>query len=207
VPWFKPQQKLIDESTLPAQSMRIAQAGAAHKMLTELGYTPIGLDHYADKTDSLTQALHAGKLRRNFQGYTTDDADVLIGLGVSAIGDLSQGYVQNAPDIGSYARAVTAGRLATARGIVLSDDDRIRRRIIAELMCSLTCDLDSFAHDADLRFDSEIDALSPLVAGGLLRLEGHRIVVEEDGRPYLRLIAAAFDSYLHSSRARHSVAV
>jgi oxygen-independent coproporphyrinogen-3 oxidase len=207
VPWFKPHQKLIDESTLPAQPMRIAQACAAHKMLTELGYTPIGLDHYADKTDSLTDALHAGKLRRNFQGYTTDDADALIGLGVSAIGDLSRGYVQNAPDIGSYSRAITAGQLATTRGIVLSDDDRIRGRIISELMCNLTCDLNSFVHDADLTFANEIDALSPLVADGLLRIEGHRIVVEEDGRLYLRLIAAAFDTYLHNSRARHSVGV
>ncbi|HVO92530.1 MAG TPA: oxygen-independent coproporphyrinogen III oxidase [Terriglobales bacterium] len=207
VPWFKPHQKLIDESALPAQPMRIAQARAAHEILTGLGYVPIGLDHYADETDSLTNALRVGKLRRNFQGYTTDDADTLIGLGASAIGQLSQGYVQNAKDTGSYARAIKSGRLATVRGIALSADDRMRGRIISELMCNLTCDLDSFAHDADRTFESEIDALLPFVADGLLRIERCRLVVEENGRPYLRLIAAAFDSYLNSSRARHSVGV
>ena len=207
VPWFKPHQKLIDEKILPAQPMRIAQACAARKMLTELGYVPIGLDHYAQETDSLTSALRTGKLRRNFQGYTTDDADVLIGLGASAIGELPQGYVQNAPDIGGYSRAIASGQLATVRGIALSDGDRVRGRIISELMCNLTCDLNSFAHDANRTFESEIDALSPFVADGLLRIEGHRIVVEESGRPYLRLIAAAFDSYLNSSHARHSVGV
>lgn len=207
VPWFKPHQKLIDEKLLPAQPMRIAQACAAHKMLTGLGYVPIGLDHYAQETDSLTNALRTGKLRRNFQGYTTDDADVLIGLGASAIGELPQGYVQNAPDIGGYSRAIASGQLATVRGIALSDGDRMRGRIISELMCNLTCDLNSIAHDADRAFEYEIDALSPFMADGLLRIERHCIVVEESGRPYLRLIAAAFDSYLNSSHARHSVGV
>jgi oxygen-independent coproporphyrinogen-3 oxidase len=207
VPWFKSHQKLIQESTLPAQPKRIVQARAAHKMLTGLGYVPVGLDHYADVTDSLVNALQTGKLRRNFQGYTTDDADALIGFGVSAVGGLSQGYVQNAPDIGGYSRAIASGQLATVRGIALSDDDRMRGRIISELMCNLTCDLNSFAHDADRTFEHEIDALSSFVANGLLRIEGHRLVVEENGRPYLRLIAAVFDSYLESSRARHSAGV
>lgn len=211
VPWFKPHQNVIDEALLPDSAERIAQARISHETLTALGYVPIGLDHYAAEEDSLAIAAHAGHLRRNFQGYTTDEADALVGLGTSAIGRLPQGFVQNAPDTGSYSRAITSGRLATVRGIALSADDRIRARIISELMCNMACDLDRVADDYRDRefqsFETEIDELMPFVADGLLRIDGHRIRIEEEGRPYLRLIAAAFDSYLGHSRARHSVAV
>ena len=87
---------------------------------------PVGLDHFARPDDSLAQAAVAGRLHRNFQGYTTDNADALIGLGASAIGRMPQGFVQNATDIGGYARAIEAGRLATAKGIVFTPDDRRR---------------------------------------------------------------------------------
>ena len=211
VPWFKPHQKRIEESMLPGPAERIAQARSAYETLTALGYVPIGLDHYAKENDSLTIASRAGRLRRNFQGYTTDDADALVGLGTSAIGQLPQGFAQNAPDTWSYLRAINSGQLATVRGITLSADDRTRARIISELMCNLACDLDRVAQDAWDReppsFESEMDDLRPFVAGGLVSIDGHRVTIEEEGRPYLRLIAAAFDTYLAQSRARHSVAV
>ena len=89
---------------------------------------------------------HARKrLHRNFQGYTTDDADALIGFGASAIGRMPQGFVQNAPDLAGYARAVAAGRLPIVKGLTLSDDDRLRGDIIERLMCDLELDLDKFA--------------------------------------------------------------
>ena len=111
------------------------------KSLVQFGYRPIGLDHYARADDDLALATAAGRLRRNFQGYTTDDADALLGLGASAISRLPQGFAQNAPDVGNYSRAVAAGQLATARGIALSDDDRVRGRIIEQLMCDMAVDL------------------------------------------------------------------
>ena len=211
VPWFKPHQKLIAEDALPTQGMRIEQARIAHETLTALGYQPIGLDHYASQDDSLAVASRAGRLRRNFQGYTTDEADALVGFGTSAIGQLSEGFVQNASDTGSYSRAIVSGQLATVRGIALSTDDRIRGRIISDLMCNLACDVGRVAHaygDRDTQaFKCELDELTPWAADGLVRVDGRMIVVEEAGRPYLRLIAATFDSYLGRSRARHSVAV
>ncbi|HXF88240.1 MAG TPA: oxygen-independent coproporphyrinogen III oxidase [Xanthobacteraceae bacterium] len=210
VPWFKPHQRLLDESTLPGPGLRVAQAAAAHDTLIALGYQAIGLDHYADPGDSLAVAARRRRLRRNFQGYTTDLADALIGLGASAIGHLPQGYVQNASDIGGYARAVGARRLATKRGIAFSADDRIRGRIIEDLMCYLDCEVGQLAMQHDLRadaFDQEIESLRPFEADGLVRIDGRRIAVEEKGRPYLRLIAAAFDTYLTDSGARHSIAV
>jgi oxygen-independent coproporphyrinogen-3 oxidase len=211
VPWFKPHQRLIDETSLPEPTARIAQAEIAHETLTALGYEPIGLDHYAGPRDSLTTVARAGRLHRNFQGYTTDDADALVGVGTSAIGRLPQGLVQNVSDTGNYSRAIVSGHFATARGIAFSDDDRMRGRIIEELMCNLACDLDQvageFSDQGRNSFEREIEALTPFVAKGLVRIDGGHVAVNEEGRPYLRLIAAAFDAYLPDSRARHSVAV
>jgi oxygen-independent coproporphyrinogen-3 oxidase len=210
VPWFKPHQRLLDESILPERGLRVAQAAAAHDTLIALGYQAIGLDHYADPGDSLAVAARTRRLRRNFQGYTTDLADALIGVGASAIGRLPQGYVQNASDIGGYSRDVGARQLATKRGIALSADDRIRGRIIEDLMCYLDCDVAQIAMQHGLQaasFDQEIESLRPFEADGLVRIDGRRIAVEEKGRPYLRLIAAAFDAYLVDGRTRHSLAV
>lgn len=207
VPWFKRHQRLIDQAALPSPAERIEQARTASETLVGWGYERIGLDHFADPADELALAARAGRLRRNFQGYTADESDALIGLGASAIGRLPQGYVQNAVDIGGYSRAVETGRLATAKGIALTEDDRLRGRIIEQLMCALSIDLGAAAFEAGNGFVSEIEALQPLIKEGLVRLEGRRIVVTEDGRPFIRLVAAAFDTYLAGERARHSIAV
>src|SRR5262249_6092166 len=119
VPWLKTHQRLIDAAALPGAQARLAQAEAARGVLLALGYVPIGFDHFAQKNDALARAAATGRLRRNFQGYTTDSADALIGVGASAIGRLPQGFAQNAPDLRGYARAIEAGTLATTRGIAL----------------------------------------------------------------------------------------
>jgi oxygen-independent coproporphyrinogen-3 oxidase len=210
VPWFKRHQRLLDESSLPAPAVRLHQATTAHETLISLGYEPIGLDHYAIPADSLAVAARTRTLRRNFQGYTTDDAGALIGIGTSAIGQLPQGYVQNVSDTANYSRAINAGRFATVRGIKLSVEDRVRSRIIEELMCHLDCDIGELMDEYNgmqESFEHELKALLPFSADGFVRINGNRIIVEESGRPYLRLIASTFDAYLPISHVRHSIAV
>jgi oxygen-independent coproporphyrinogen-3 oxidase len=209
VPWFKTRQRLIDEATLPDALQRLAQAEAAHHALSARGYVAVGLDHFARPDDELAVAARSGRLRRNFQGYTSDDSTALIGFGASAIGRLPQGYVQNLPDTGGYSRAIAAGRLATARGLVLSDDDRVRARVIERLMCDFDVDLDEVADrgETDGDFHSERAALMPLVREGLVKIAGSRISVTKRGRPFVRVAAAAFDAYLQKENARHSPAV
>jgi oxygen-independent coproporphyrinogen-3 oxidase len=202
VPWFKTHQRLIDTAALAGASERLAQAEAARRTLISLGYAPVGLDHFARPDDSLVQAAVAGRLHRNFQGYTTDSADALIGIGASAIGRVPQGFVQNSPDAGGYARAIESGRFATAKGIAFTADDVRRGRIIERLMCEFTADLDEFENDAGVN-----EALAPLAAERLVTIEGSHIAVTETGRPLVRLVAAAFDAYLVKGTARHSVAV
>jgi oxygen-independent coproporphyrinogen-3 oxidase len=205
VPWFKSHQRLIDTASLPGPAERLEQAQAAAETLISFGYRAVGLDHFALPADELCVAAYARRLHRNFQGYTTDDADALIGLGASAIGKLPQGFVQNAPDLGGYSRSVAAGGFATVKGHAMSADDRIRAAIIERLMCDLAVDLDDFGGRAP--FTAEVEALATLADQGLLRLDGALVTMTEQGRPYVRIAAAAFDAYLAASQKRHSVAV
>ena len=171
VPWFRPQQRLIDDADLPASAQRLAQAEAAHETLVQFGYRPVGLDHYAKPDDQLV--AKGGRLGRNFQGYTDDDADALVGLGASAISRLPQGFAQNPPAVGNYSRAIAEGKLATVKGIALSADDRLRGHIIERLMCDMAVDLDAIAHESGFAlaadFSGELDSLQPYQDNGSVR--------------------------------------
>ena len=209
VPWFKPHQRLIDEASLPGTQARLEQAEISRSTLIALGYAPIGIDHFAWPDDELAEAARAKRLRRNFQGYTTDNADALIGLGASAIGRLPQGFLQNAVDIRSYSQAVQSGGIAAAKGFALSPADRLRARVIEDLMCYFEVDLDEIATEVQFEedFQSELARLSPFIETGLVRIDGRRIAVTDEGRPFARIVASTFDSYLQTGQARHSAAV
>jgi oxygen-independent coproporphyrinogen-3 oxidase len=210
VPHFKKHMQLIDEKALPDAEERLAQFELAHALLCASGYVAIGLDHFARPGDSLALAQRAGKLARNFQGYTTDDAPALIGLGASSISALPQGYAQNKAEVPDYRKAILAGELAVARGIALSDDDRLCRAIIERLMCDLAVDLDAvgapFGKSA-ADFRPELAALAPYAEQGVVAIEGGRLTVPPAARAAVRLVAAAFDSYLGKSQAVHAGAV
>ena len=207
VPWFKAHQRLVDESALPGPAERLDQAETAREMFEGLGYVSIGLDHFARPADPLAVAARAGTLGRNFQGYTSDDAPALIGLGASAIGKLPGGFAQNAPDIAGWRRAVGEGRLATVRGYALTDDDRLRADVIATLMCAFEVDLGEIARRHDTTpsvFAGDVAALDGFE--GVVERHGDRIVMTPAGRPFVRLVAAAFDRHRQDAK-RHSVAV
>lgn len=210
VPHFKKHMALIDARTLPGPEARLAQFDLAHRLLCAAGYVPIGLDHFARPDDGLAKAQAAGRLARNFQGYTDDSAPALVGLGASAIGRLPQGHVQNAPAVPDYRKAVEAGRFATVRGVALTEEDRLRGAIIETLMCGLAVDLDAVAAPfgkSAADFAAEIAALRPLEALGYVAIAGARITVAPAHRFGVRLVAAAFDAYLPQGQAIHSQAV
>ncbi len=207
VPWMKKHQRLIDTSRIGDAAERLRQMDAARRVILAAGYRAIGLDHFARPDDALAVAAAEGRLHRNFQGYTTDDADALIGIGASAIGRLPEGYVQNAPDLAGYVRAVRSWRLATVRGLALSPEDRMRSRIIEQLMCDLRVDLRRYVSNPEQDFEREFLALAPYAGEGLVQLGRGVVSVTEQGRPFLRLIAAEFDSYLASQTGRFSRAI
>lgn len=213
VPWMKKHQAVIAEHSLPGAAARFAQQQAIHHVLTQDGgYVAIGLDHYALPSDAMAQAAADGRLRRGFQGYTTDDAPVLIGFGASAISQLPQGYVQNAPTAAAYATMIDAGGLATVRGVGLSGEDRLRRDVIEQLMCGLGVNLVAAAeaHGADpCGLLAEAGGLGRFVVDGLATWDGRRVAVTDKGRPFLRSVAALFDAYLapDEGRPRHARAI
>ncbi|AMD59206.1 coproporphyrinogen III oxidase [Agrobacterium tumefaciens] len=210
VPWMKKHQSLIPKHALPDVAERYRQMTMAGEMLRQAGYSQIGIDHFARPTDTLSQAAQAGALRRNFQGYTTDTADALIGLGASSIGRLPQGYVQNMVATGEYQRMVGEGGLAAVKGIELSQDDHLRSHVIERLMCDFSIDLSDLQHRFGKVSHSVRDQAQQFAAGdrdGLVRLDADIFAVTEVGRPFVRNIAAIFDTYLGNGRGRHSVAV
>ena len=210
VPGLKAHQRLIPEDALPGPAERWAQAEAAAAVLVEAGYVQIGLDHFARPDDPLAEALAAGRLRRNFQGYSDDVAPALIGFGASAISALPQGYLQNQVPIHAYGAAIKAGRLATARGVALDREDRLRRAVIERIMCDLQVDLDALCAEHGREsghFAPEMGQLQSFEEDRLIERNGGLIQVTEQGRPLVRSVAGVFDRYLPSSRARHSQAV
>lgn len=206
VPAFKPHQRKIDAAALPGAAERSAQARAIDQEMVGAGYSRIGLDHYARPGDSLAVAARTGALHRNFQGYTTDDCPVLIGLGASAIGKFPQGFAQNVAGIGDYRRRVEGGLLATARGYRLRADDCLRAVLIERLMCDQKVDVAAIC----ARFGADpcalVDALEfdELETDGLIVRDGAAIAMTEAGRPLVRAVAASFDAYLGRGPALHS---
>ncbi len=210
VPQFKKHQALIPMEALPDSSARLDMAQFAQGFLCERGYTAIGLDHFAKPGDAMAKAAEAGKLSRNFQGYTTDCAMTLLGLGASSIGSLPQGYVRNLPTVPLYRAMIETGRLPIARGIALNDEDRIRRKVIEDLMCRLEVDLKEVAEHAGRTcsmFDSSLERLAPLIEEGVVERHGMRINIPREWSPALRLATAAFDEYLAKGKAVHSASV
>lgn len=199
VPQVKPHQRKIAERDLPGAEARWRQAEAIAARLDEAGFRRIGIDHFARAEDALAQALDRGTLHRNFQGYTTDRADTLLGCGASSIGKLPQGYVQNVANVAHYEDEVASGRLPIARGLALGAEDRLRAAVIERLMCDLSVDLDRVAAAYGVGpgvFTRECEALQALEGEGIVTRDGARITVTEPARALARQVAAVFDGYL-----------
>ena len=209
VPWMKKHQALIPEAHLPGPQARLDQAEAVAALLADHGYAAVGLDHFAKPADAMAARAQAGTLKRNFQGYTTDDAPLLLGFGTSAIGALPEGYVQNIASTPLWHQAVAEGRLPVARGIAVSAEDRLRRDVIERLMCDLMVDLDAacdrhgFPRGA---FAAELAGMADLVADGLAEVEGPVVRVPDAARAFTRVACARFDARLQAQRAAETAA-
>lgn len=205
MPQLKANQRRIDASTLPDVEARIDQAGIITEEFLRRGFHKIGIDHFARPGDALAQAAAAGRLHRNFQGYTDDARETLIGFGASSISRFRDGYVQNISDVPGYVRAITGGVLAAARGCRLDATERQRARTIESLMCQFQVDLDVTAPDMVLV--EEYLLLQPLVRDGLVQIDGRVVRATEAGRAVIRVIAAVFDPHTRHDAARFSKAV
>ena len=210
VPWMKKHQNLLPEADLPDGRERFAQRQAIDGALRDAGYIAIGLDHYAKPEDSMAKALPLGRLRRNFQGYTDDNAETLIGFGASSIGSLPGGYVANVGNVPAYRQAIEHKHLPIARICPVSEDDRLRREVIFRIMCDLQADLPQIAarFGADpAGLEDAAPGLEKLAGDGVIEWNGRQIRITEQGRPFMRHVAACFDPYFAQGTARHSKSV
>jgi len=210
VPWMAKNQRLIDESALPDADARAEQAATAARTIADAGYDTIGLDHFALPEDALAKAVTHGILRRNFQGYTNDTAQALLGLGATSISRTPSGFVQNIAETGAWARTVQEGLLPIAKGHTLCGDDALRAYVIEKLMCDAAVDTAAagrlFGYAEDWCSDALPD-LWEMADDGLLVLDGGTVRMTEQGRIFVRVAAAAFDRYRQQAPARHSIAV
>ncbi|HMM89185.1 oxygen-independent coproporphyrinogen III oxidase [Bradyrhizobium sp.] len=210
IPSFKKHQRKIDEDALPDSIERHLQSETIAEALLDAGYVRIGLDHFALPDDNLAIARQDGRLRRNFQGYTDDSADTLIGLGASAIGRMPQGFIQNVVPTRDYLARVAEGRLATAKGYRFTPEDRFRADIIERIMCDLAVDLPfiSKVHGRDIR-SAIVDRprIESLIADGAVTMIDNRLSISDGAEFLVRSVASAFDAHLANSAATHSRAV
>jgi oxygen-independent coproporphyrinogen III oxidase len=198
-------QRRIVESDLPSTEERLQIFMMAMRGLLDAGYVYIGLDHFAKPQDELARALANDSLHRNFQGYTTRAGCDLLGIGVSSISKVGDCYSQSVRTLEAYYNRLDAGELPVERGIALSRDDVVRRRVIMDLMCNTTVSfsaIDSaFSIDFSTYFAHELSLLRTFQDEGLINVDNHSIRVLPKGRLFVRAVAMVFDQYLRQPAA------
>ncbi len=212
VPWVKSAQKKLEESGLPTAEEKLAMFEVAYNLLTQNGYTAIGMDHYAKPKDELAIALKNNNLHRNFQGYCTrETTGQVYGFGATSISQLQGGYYQNHKDINDYIEAINQNGFATVRGYELSPKDIIRRTIINEIMCNGYLNFPQIAsryqistHELKSLVGFNEEKLKPYIDDGLLQLKEDSLELLENGFLVVRNIAMEFDPLLEQSKGQYS---
>lgn len=208
VPWMSRRQQMIPSDAMPTPEERLSLFETARKLFLWDGYQEIGIDHFAKPEDGMARAQRAGKLRRNFQGYTDDPSPVLIGLGASSISRFPQGFAQNASATATHTKAIREGRFSTHRGHAFTGEDTLRARIIEALMCDFAVSRAELLRDFNVT-PARLEAMFQRAVGefgDMVRVTDEGFVIPDRAKPLTRMIARAFDAY-DTAAARHSSAV
>ncbi len=203
VPWMKKTMRKIDETTLPSPKEKLKILEHTIGFLQNSGYETIGMDHFAKREDELFKAIEKGELRRNFQGYTTKGKSQTIGIGLTSIGEGSDYYAQNHKEMEAYERALDEGHLPIHKGILLSEDDRLRKEVIMSLMSNFKLAFaplnERYGIDFKSYFAEALEELKEYEEAGLLELNEEGIAVSPTGTMLIRNIAMPFDAFLKKS--------
>ncbi|WP_163373384.1 oxygen-independent coproporphyrinogen III oxidase [Endozoicomonas acroporae] len=197
---FKPQRR-INEQDLPAPEMKLDILHQATEKLLDQGYIYIGMDHFALPDDELAMAREDGTLHRNFQGYTTHGHCDLIGMGVSAISQVGDTYIQNSTDEAQYCAMLNEQRLPVVRGLKMTADDKVRQAVITQLICHFKLNFSDIEQRFNIQFRDyfrdELARLEPMRADGLVSLNSDGLLeVLPKGTLLIRNICMQFDHYL-----------
>lgn len=200
VPWIKPAQRLFKDEDLPKAAEKRELYEIARGILLEAGYVEVGMDHFALPTDNLCIAMKEKRLHRNFMGYTDQRTDVLLGMGVSSISETPHSFHQNEKVLPLYEAALNEGRLPTLRGHILTDEDKVRRDQILQLMTNYEV---SFINEVQESQSKEF--LAEMIKDHLVEIKDHKLVVNEDGRPFLRNACVFFDERLKNKQPQTKI--
>ena len=192
VPWIKGVgQRGFDENDLPSGEEKRKLYENGKKLLQDLGYIEVGMDHFSLESDDLYQSLIQKKLHRNFMGYTSSNTQLMVGLGMSAISDSWYGFAQNEKTVEDYQKRVEEGKIPVFRGHILNEEDLIIRRHILNLMCQLETtftDKNTFAE-----LPEALEKLKEMQEDGLVELSENFVKITEKGRVFTRNVGMAFD--------------
>jgi oxygen-independent coproporphyrinogen-3 oxidase len=200
---FMPQRRINNED-LPAPEEKLAMLEDSIRLLTDAGYHYVGMDHFAKPQDSLAMAQTQEKLHRNFQGYTTHEDCDLLALGVSSISQIGDSYFQNSSDIEEYQNSLANDVLPIKKGLILNEEDLLRRAVIKQLICHFSLDYhwlkQSFGIDGAQHFSEVLEQLKPYEKDGLVNLTANGIQVTNKGELLIRNICMLFDEYLNTPK-------
>ncbi len=199
VPWIKGNgQRGFKDEDIPKNEEKRALYETGRELLLKNGYIEVGMDHFTKPEDHLFTAMKNGNLHRNFMGYTTQRADVMIGLGVSSISDCGTGFAQNEKSVEGYISMIKQGILPVTKGHLLTDKDLVVRRIILDLMCRFTADIQPL-YDITQNEEGFSESLRPFLDDGLVEQKGTVIRITPEGRMFVRNVCMLFDLYLKDS--------
>lgn len=198
VPWLKKNMRKFDEATLPTPDIKLSILEYCEKFLTQNGYKMIGMDHFAKSDDELFKALQNNTLHRNFQGYTTKKGANLIGVGLTSIGEGENYYAQNYKDMLNYQKAIDNKKLPFEKGIVLNEDDKIRKAVIMSLMANFYLDIEMIEKEFNIDFFKYFkeDLANLDEYRDFIQMDAKMIKINETGVLLIRNIAMCFDAYL-----------
>jgi len=206
VPWVKKGMRKIDETTLPTPEEKVKIFKYVIDFFESNGYIMIGMDHFAKPTDELFKSIGKGEIHRNFQGYTTKGGADLIGIGLTSISEIDDAYFQNYKDLKNYEERIDRGELPTFRGVILNEEDKIRKYVIMEMMANFSFDIKRFEAKFNInfkeKFKTELEELQEFVDEGLIEITDDKIKVSKTGSLLIRNIVLPFDEYFRRMKNR-----
>lgn len=200
VPWIKPAQRLFKDEDLPKAAEKRQLYEIARDVLLKDGYVEVGMDHFALPTDNLSIAMKEQRLHRNFMGYTDHRTDVLLGLGVSSIGETPYSFHQNEKVLPLYEASLRQGKIPTLRGHILTPEDQIRREQILKLMTEFEVAFTDSHQEEHARI-----FLGEMIKDNLVEIRDHKLRVHEAGRPFLRNACVFFDERLQAKQPQTKI--
>ncbi|WP_291865874.1 oxygen-independent coproporphyrinogen III oxidase [Maribacter sp.] len=197
VPWLKGNgQRGYKDVDLPSAEEKREQYEKGKKLLIEVGYNEIGMDHFALPSDSLHKSMDIGELHRNFMGYTASKTQLMVGLGASSISDSWYSFAQNVKSLEEYNHLVENKIIPIYRGHILTREDEIIRKHILNLMCTYQT---SWSSESSYFKDIEtvLGKLQEMQLDQLVIISKNTLQVTQEGKPFIRNICMAFDVLLH----------